>query len=169
VRATAFLDIQPVRNGLGIVALKSFAPGAHICEIRGAVLTSDQVWDLWKDDPLAAANCFRLNAQQYISPRNMIGAYANHSCNPNVAVVALREWLVFKAIRPIERGCELTHDYATLLGDDDIWQMDCNCGEASCRATIARFSRLPHAVRRRYQAMGAIPDYILATLDSTPR
>lgn len=161
--ASTFLDIQPVRNGLGIVALKSFASGSVICEITGAIITSDEVWSFWTTDPRKAANCFRYDADRYLSPHGKIGAFANHSCNPNAGVFKDGEGLIFKAIKPIAACGEITHDYSTLLGADDSWRMLCNCGEARCRGTIQSFHRLPAAVRRKYTAIGAIPNFILAT------
>lgn len=161
--ALRFLAVQPVRNGLGIVSLKSFNSGALICEIDGDIVTSDEVWSFWKSDPRKAANCFRFDADCYISPHDKIGAFANHSCNPNVRVVKQTGRLFFKAIKSIAACTEITHDYSTLLGADDLWTMPCNCGEVPCRKKIQSFHELPTAILNRYLAIQAIPDFILAT------
>ncbi len=161
--ALRFLAVQPVRNGLGIVSLKSFNSGALICEIDGAIVTSDEVWSFWKTDPRKAANCFRYDADCYISPHDKIGAFANHSCNPNMRVVKQSGRLFFKAIKSIAACTEITHDYSTLLGADDSWTMPCNCGEVPCRKKIRSFHELPTAILKRYLAIQAIPDFILAT------
>ena len=161
--ALRFLTVQSVRNGLGIVALKSFHSGAQICEIDGDILTSDEVWSLWNTDPRRAANCFRYDPDRYISPQNKIGAFANHSCYPNVRVVKHTGRLFFKAIKSIAASTEITHDYSTLLGADDSWTMSCNCGEVPCRKTIRSFHELPAGILKRYLAIHAIPDFILAT------
>jgi SET domain len=145
--ALRFLAVQPVRNGLGIVALKS----------------SDEVWSFWKTDPRKAANCFRYDADRYLSPQDKIGAFANHSCNPNVRVVKQSGQLFFQAIKSITACTEITHDYSTLLGADDSWIMPCNCGEVPCRKKIRSFHELPTAILKRYLAIQAIPDFILAT------
>ncbi|HEX8096390.1 MAG TPA: SET domain-containing protein-lysine N-methyltransferase [Pyrinomonadaceae bacterium] len=57
--------------------------------------------------------------------------YSNHSCEPNIGV---RGQIIFVAMRDIEAGEELTHDWATT--DDDDYEMGCNCGAANCRKLI---------------------------------
>jgi len=44
MRYSNTLIVRPVRNGRGIVALKAFAPGAAICQVRGKIVTGDAVW-----------------------------------------------------------------------------------------------------------------------------
>lgn len=160
------LDVRTVRNGKGIVALKAFARGATICEIRGRVVTGATVWRYWGREPRLAENCFRYDADHYINPEGEIGAYANHSCNPNAGVIKSGRRLLLKAIRKIAAGDEITHDYATLLGADDIWEMHCNCGESGCRKVVSNYRALPATVLRRYRRLGIIPRFILATGNS---
>lgn len=57
--------------------------------------------------------------------------FTNHSCDPNIGV---QGQIVFVAMRDIEAGEELTHDWATT--DDDRYEMTCRCGAACCRGTI---------------------------------
>lgn len=154
------LTAKPVRNGLGIVATKAFAQGTLICEIKGRIIAPQTVWRYWETDPRRAENCFRCSAERYLDPDGEIGQYANHSCNPNAGIVKQGRRLLLKAIAPIARGDEVTHDYATLLGADDIWSMRCNCGAAQCRRTVRNFTRLPAAVRAKYRQLGCVPEFI---------
>jgi len=57
--------------------------------------------------------------------------FTNHSCDPNIGIEGQ---IVFTALRDVEDGEELTHDWATT--DDDTYEMACNCGAASCRGTL---------------------------------
>ena len=57
--------------------------------------------------------------------------FSNHSCDPNIGV---RGQIVFVAMRDIESGEELTHDWATT--DDDDYRIECNCGAADCRKVL---------------------------------
>jgi SET domain-containing protein len=57
--------------------------------------------------------------------------FSNHSCEPNVGV---RGQIVFVAMRDIEAGEELTHDWA--MTDDDSYEMTCRCGAAACRGVV---------------------------------
>lgn len=163
MRYSNTLIVRPVRNGRGIVALKPFAPGTVICQVRGKIVTAAAVWRYWDTDPRRGENCFRYDDDYYLDPEGEIGAYANHSCHPNAGVVMAGRRLMLRAIAPIAAGDEVTHDYSTLLGDDDIWQMKCNCGAPDCRRLVRTIGRLPADVRARYVALGIIPEFILKT------
>ena len=157
------LTVKPVRNGLGIVALRNFSQGAIVCEIRGSIVSPQTVWRYWQSAPRLGANCFRFSAERYLNPEGEIGQYANHACDPNTGVVKQRRRLLLKAIAPIARGEEVTHDYSTLLGADDVWRMRCNCGSANCRRMVLHIGALPVTVIERYRRLGVVPEFILAT------
>ena len=57
--------------------------------------------------------------------------FTTHSCAPNIGV---QGQIVFVAMRDIESGEELTHDWATT--DDDTYEITCNCGATTCRGRI---------------------------------
>jgi uncharacterized protein len=57
--------------------------------------------------------------------------FSNHSCDPSIGV---QGQIVFVAMRDIQPGEELTHDWATT--DDDTYEMPCHCGAANCRRVI---------------------------------
>jgi SET domain-containing protein len=154
------LTVRPVRNGLGIVALKKFREGALICEIKGKIVTPATVWRYWDSNPRLGENCFRLSPERYLNPQGEIGQYANHACEPNAGVVKLGRRLWLKAIAHIARGDEVTHDYSTLLGSDDVWQMRCNCGAPQCRGRVRNIRSLPAAVAGRYRQLGVLPDFM---------
>lgn len=159
------LVVRPVRNGLGLVAARAFRPGDLVCRIRGRIVSAKTVWDYWKKDRRRGENCFRWDDDHYLDPEGEIGAWANHSCNPNARIVRTQAGLWLRALKPIRRGHEVTHDYSTLLGADDVWTMRCNCGERGCRNVVRNMARLPEGVLQRYRRLAAIPDFILATLD----
>jgi hypothetical protein len=105
----------------------------------------------------------RFGPESYLDPGERAGAFTNHSCDPAVALVREGRRLLVVALRSIKPGDELTHDYSTFLGADDVWTMRCNCGEAACRGRIGRFDRLPATTLARYRRLGMIPDFIEAT------
>jgi D-alanine-D-alanine ligase len=79
---------------------------------RYAYPVSDELFILWDEDPSEWA------------PQN-------HSCDPNTAFDGLN---VF-AVKNIEKGEELTLDYAQFL-DDNMEPFECRCGSANCRGMI---------------------------------
>ena len=161
------LAVRPVRNGHGIVALRSFRRGAVICEIKGRLVSSEEVWRYWDIEPRLGENCFRYAAETYLDPEDEIGQYANHSCDPDAGVVKRGRRLMLKAIQSIGAGEEVTHDYSTLLGADDVWKMKCNCGAACCRRVVRNISKLPASTVTKYRRLGIIPAFILATRSPT--
>jgi hypothetical protein len=158
------LLVKKVRNGKGIVAGKPFRRGALVMEVVGKIVTDDEVWGYWDVDERLGANCYRYDDDLYLDPEGQLGAFANHSCNPNSGLVKRGRRLFLKAIKPIASGEEVTHDYSTQLGADDVWTMRCNCGEDNCRTTVRNIARLPASVVRRYRRLGVIPRFILDTL-----
>jgi uncharacterized protein len=57
--------------------------------------------------------------------------FSNHSCDPTIGI---QGQIVFIALRDIQPGEELTHDWATT--DDGTYTMRCNCGAQNCRGMI---------------------------------
>ena len=157
------VQVEIVRNGRGIVTRRDFAAGELVSRIRGKIVSASTVWRYWDRDPQLAANCIRFDAERFLNPHLQIGAFANHSCRPNAALMREGKTLVLRAIAPIKAGGEVTHDYSTYIGADDVWTMRCNCGERTCRGTVRRFDRLPERTLKRYVKLGAIPDFILGT------
>lgn len=57
--------------------------------------------------------------------------FSNHSCDP---IIGVQGQIVFVAMRDIQAGEELTHDWATT--DDDDYAMECRCGAPNCRKVV---------------------------------
>jgi len=157
------LAVRKVRNGKGIVALRSFMPGTTVLRIRGKIVDADTVWRYWQQgNTRRGENCFRFDADRYLSPEGDISDYANHACDPNSGIVKDARGLKLVAIRPIAAGEEVTHDYSTLLGADDVWTMRCRCGFPDCRGIVGNLLTLPPALLRRYRRLGIVPSFMLS-------
>lgn len=72
--------------------------------------------------------------------------YINHSCDPNCAI---QGQIVFVAMREIEAGEELSHDWATT--DDMDYELDCNCGTSKCRGTVTGKDWMNKDLQQRYK------------------
>lgn len=71
--------------------------------------------------------------------------FSNHSCEPNIGPSGQ---IVFVAMREIESGEELTHDWA--MTDDDDSSTVCRCGAPTCRGTITGKDWQRPELRQRY-------------------
>ncbi|HEX6252439.1 MAG TPA: SET domain-containing protein-lysine N-methyltransferase [Gemmatimonadaceae bacterium] len=159
--------VAPVRNGRGLIAVKSVQSGATILRVHGRIVHYELLWR--RQGSKFAANCFRYGPDTYLDPGDGVARFVNHSCEPNAGIRKVNNQLFLFAARKIGRGAEITIDYSTTIGDDDIWRMRCNCGRRSCRKVVRNFGSLPAAVRERYLSRGLVPGYIIRTLaDGAP-
>jgi hypothetical protein len=159
------VTIRAARNGLGLFAAQAFAPRQTILHVTGRIHLADV---LWERGGTFADNCYRFGPETYLDPGDSVGRYVNHSCAPNAGVRKTNNRLYLFAAARIAARRELTIDYSTILGDDDIWTMRCNCGMPGCRSRVRRFGSLPRATQASYVARGMVPGYILRTLRRSP-
>jgi SET domain-containing protein len=106
-----------------IVAIK----GGHI--VTGKVLT-EQI------TPVLGPVEIQIDDDLFIAPvtadeREASMLYSNHSCDANLGI---RGEITFVAIRDIEAGEELTHDWC--VTDNGDYRVKCNCGASTCRSTL---------------------------------
>lgn len=154
-------EVRDARNGRGLFATRRFRRGAMILPVTGRIYHHSV---LWERGGTFADNCYRYGPETYLDPGDSVARFVNHSCAPNAAVGKERHQLFLFASAPIAPGDEIVFDYATILGDDDIWTMRCNCGTSVCRRRVKRFGTLPSDVRARYLEEGLVPRFIVKTL-----
>jgi uncharacterized protein len=128
----AIVKDSPI-HGKGLFAKENIAAGEIVC-VKGGYIFDRQTLN-------AMPNWYRA-AEIQIGPDLFIGPtqeheragsmiYSNHSCDPNIGV---QGQIVFVALRDIEPGEELAHDWATT--DDDDYELECKCGSEICRKII---------------------------------
>lgn len=120
-------------HGRGLFAIASIAKGEIVC-VKGGYIFNRQTLDSMPDWYRAAE--IQIAEDLFIGPltepeREGSMIFSNHSCEPNIGV---QGQITFVAMREIEAGEELTHDWATT--DDDDYQLECHCGAATCRKVI---------------------------------
>ena len=120
-------------HGKGLLAVEPIARGEIVCVKGGYVFTRRTLRSM--PDWYGAAE-IQIAEDLFIGPlaedeREGGMIFSNHSCEPNIGV---RGQVVFVAMRDIEAGEELTHDWATT--DDDDYRTECNCGSPSCRKIL---------------------------------
>ena len=120
-------------QGRGLFATQPIRKGEIVC-VKGGHIFDRRTLDAVKD--ILGPSEIQIDQDLFIGPltaeeREGSMIFSNHSCDPNIGV---KGQIVFVAMRDIDAGEELTHDWATT--DDDTYQMDCRCGAQNCRGTI---------------------------------
>jgi len=120
-------------HGQGLFAREPIPEGQIVC-IKGGYILDRQTLNSMPAWFRAAE--LQIAPDLFIGPRNeheregcMI--FSNHSCEPNIGV---QGQIVFVALRDIDAGEELTHDWATT--DDDDYEIECRCGALACRRIV---------------------------------
>ena len=170
-RDRILVRVGPARIGLGLIATRSIRRGETIMRVEGRVVDHTVLWR--RQGTKFSANCLRYGPETYLDPGDGPGRYLNHSCDPTAGLRKLNNRLFLFAAKRIESGTEVTIDYSTTIGDDDIWTMRCKCGSRRCRKTICNLGSLTAQLKRSYVKRGLVPMYILKTLNEriglTPR
>jgi SET domain-containing protein len=120
-------------HGKGLFAVEPIKQGEIVCVKGGHIFDREKLAEATR--VLGPAE-IQITNDLFIGPlteqdRDGSMIFSNHSCEPNIGV---QGQIVFVALRDIEPGEELTHDWATT--DDDDYEMACKCGSSSCRKII---------------------------------
>ena len=143
-----------VRNtrkfGRGVFALKKIARGEVIAAFDGPIL--DDEFEGWNEDlNNHAIQC----AENIWRDSKGIARLINHSCEPNCGI---KDYFKVVAMRDIQAGEQITWDYE-MTEKNWWWKMKCRCGSGTCRKVIGNYSRMPAAIRIKYQ--GFISQWLL--------
>src|SRR3989442_10481748 len=120
-------------HGQGLFAIEPISKGEIVC-VKGGYIFDRQTLRSMPDWYRAAE--VQIADDLYIGPvdsdeREGSMIFSNHSCDPNLGV---QGQIIFVAMRDIQSGEELTHDWATTDAED--YEMECKCNAANCRKII---------------------------------
>lgn len=152
-------------HGRGVYATRKIRTGEKIIEYTGRPIPKgEENADKYNDDLKKEAHTFLF----YIDRNLTIDAtyngsaakWINHSCDPNCETVIQNRRVYIKALRMIQKGEELTYDYALFSRDKwkrNYWQRyACRCGTRKCRGVILKRPHPPRAQvlawRKKYLA-----------------
>ena len=135
-------------QGKGLFATEAIGTGEIVAVKGGYILTTEQWYEL---EPELGPAEIQIAEDLFIAPveqeqRDDSMLYTNHSCDPNIAI---QGQIVFVAMRDINPGEELTHDWATT--DDEDYEMTCNCGSSNCRGTITGKDWMKQELQEKYR------------------
>jgi uncharacterized protein len=151
----AAVRTSPIQ-GRGLFAIEPIREGEIVCVKGGYIFNRPTLQEV---SPSLGPAEIQIAEELFIGPLNeeeregsMI--FSNHSCDPNIGV---QGQIVFVAMRDVDAGEELTHDWATT--DDDTYEMECNCGADSCRKVITGRDWRRRELQEKYR--GFISWYLL--------
>jgi SET domain-containing protein len=155
ISAKATVRESPIQ-GRGLFAIEPISKGEVVCVKGGHIFNKQMLRQV--QDRLGPAE-IQVAEDLFIGPLNederegsMI--FSNHSCNPNLGV---NGQIVFVAMRNIQAGEELTHDWA--MTDDDDYEMSCNCGSKNCRKIVTGKDWQRKDLQQKYR--GFVSSYLV--------
>jgi len=154
------LYMKTTNKGNGVFTEKKFSAGECVIEFRGKLYTREHYIRNHNPDN---NHYLQIDDDTYMGPSEDLDDYINHSCNPNCGIRHYESGIFLFALRDIEKHEEITFDYSTTM-DEDLWEMECRCGEKECRGTVRDFKYLPKAVQKRYIEMQVVSPFILSKM-----
>ena len=118
------------QTGLGLFATTAIANGAIIVEYEGPRIPTALAREL--DRRRANKYLFEIDSRWTIdgSARSNLARYVNHACEPNAEAQLVRGRMVYRAIKRIQPGEEITIDY----GEEHVQlYFDDGCKCTACR------------------------------------
>jgi SET domain-containing protein len=98
-------------TGLGLFAAVPIKKHTDIVEYVGPRIPTSEAQEL--DRRRANKYLFEIDRRWTIdgSPRSNLARYVNHACDPNAEAVLTRGRMMFRAVKDIAAGTEITIDY----------------------------------------------------------
>jgi len=126
------LVIRPSRiHAAGVFTTTPIHKGSRVVEYSGPRLSPEKANELY--DGASRTYLYGLEDGKTVIDGEGMGAYLNHSCDPNCEVDEIKNRVWILAIRNIAAGEELLWDY-NMYDDDD--PAPCHCGSTKCRGTM---------------------------------
>jgi hypothetical protein len=126
------LVIRPSHiHAAGVFTTAPIRKGSRVVEYAGPRLSPEEANRLY--DGASRTYLYGLEDGRTVIDGEGMGAYLNHSCDPNCEVDEIKNRVWILAIRNIHAGEELLWDY-NLYDDDD--PAPCHCGSRKCRGTM---------------------------------
>jgi uncharacterized protein len=126
------LVVRPSRiHSVGVFTTTPIRKGARVVEYAGPRITPQEANRLYDGAP--RTYLYGLEDGKTIIDGEGLGAYLNHSCDPNCEIDEIKRRVWIFALRDIAAGEELLWDYN--LYDDEA-PAPCHCGSPKCRGTM---------------------------------
>ena len=115
------------RTGLGLFATEAIRKRALVVQYTGRHIPTVKAQEI--ESRRANKYMFELNSRWTLdgSSRRNMARYVNHSCDPNTEAELLRGRMMFRAIKTIAAGDEITIDYGEEYVELFFTKTGCKC------------------------------------------
>jgi uncharacterized protein len=120
-------------HGRGLFASRSIRAGEVVMRLGGDAVSDAEVRQLIDRGERYDGIVLDEDVNLRIRPSDWPGIHGNHSCDPNLWLVAPLE---LAARWAIAKGEEVVSDYATCTMASG-WSMECSCRSDVCRGTVS--------------------------------
>jgi len=118
-------------HAIGVYTTAPIRRGSRVLEYGGERISREEADRRY--DGASRTYLYGLEDGRTVIDGEGLGAYLNHSCDPNCEVDEIKGRVWLFAIRDIAVGEELVWDYNLY---DDEEPAPCTCGSAKCRGTM---------------------------------
>ena len=105
------LGIMPCRGGMGVFIQQWIPANTRILEFTGKRVDREMI-NLFASKG-SSDSFLQVDENEFIGASGRLDDYVNHSCDPNCGLEFDGDRIYLKSIKVIDRGSEITYDYAT--------------------------------------------------------
>ena len=164
------LEVRMSRiHAKGVFTKESIRKGERLTVFGGDVMLIDEIVCLpagLNEYPMQIEERFVLGSRSARDPEP--SDFINHSCEPNCG---FKGQIFLVAMRDIEPDEEITFDYAMVVsksvGSNIVFEMECNCGEPTCRKLISEDDWRLTELQSKYS--GFFSQYLQERIDGSSR
>lgn len=155
--------------GRGSFAMVDIRPGEEVFTFIGEIVSRAEIYRRVAVGIESLGEALQVGDDRFMDVSKSNHLFVNHNCNPNAGI---REVSQMFALKDINAGEEVTFDYSTTVGEDDVdddgipWSMECNCGAVDCRGVIGNYLTIPESDLMRYYRLGALPYFIKSKVEA---
>ena len=144
-------------QGAGIIAARNIYKDEEIIRATGPIVgeqVADTLYYSYGIDVL-----LQVGLTKWVLPNDAV-RFITHSCEPNMGFSAPG---IFVAMRHINKGEELTFDYAICEINDEKynWEVNCQCKTQTCRKKISNKDIFNKKLNLIQKYKGYIPKFVL--------
>ena len=152
------LGIMPCRGGMGVFIQQWIPANTRILEFTGKRVDRNV---LNRFAAKGSSDSFlQVGEDEFIGASGRLDDYVNHSCDPNCGLEFDGDRIYLKSIKVINRGSEITYDYATSQFIFPL-RFNCQCDSPECRGEIGDFEELTAKQKKFYLSKNIIAPYLV--------